>query len=117
VKKYDRYEVVEPEKKFKPEKQKQDVKNNETVTLKMSAPDFTNQPIPSFGQTNAGQGTIPNDADYLPKQPAVMGNPMVQNTMLRDYFGDQNGQIAFDTFSQMVKQNLHPNQQLGGTEY
>jgi hypothetical protein len=76
VKKYDRYEVVEPEKKFKPEKQKQDVKNNETVTLKMSAPDFTNQPIPSFGQTNAGQGTIPNDADYLPKQPAVTGNPV-----------------------------------------
>jgi hypothetical protein len=46
-----------------------------------------------------------------------MGNPMVLNTMLRDYFGDQNGQIAFDTFSQMVKQNLPPNQQLGGTGY
>lgn len=70
MKKYDRYEVVEPEKKFKAEKlpQKQDVKNNETVTPKMSAPDFTNQPIPTFGQTNAGQGTIPTDADYLPKQ-------------------------------------------------
>ncbi len=59
VKKYGRYEVVEPDKKFKAEKlpQKQDVKNNETVTPQMSAPDFTNQPIPTFGQTNACQNS------------------------------------------------------------
>lgn len=54
---------------------------------------------------------------FQASQNYFMANPTVLNTMLRDYFGDQNGQIAFDTFSQMVKQNLPPNQQLGGTEY
>ncbi len=52
---------------------------------------------------------------FQASQNYFMGNSMVLNTMIRDYFGDQNGQIAFDTFSQMVKQNLPPNQQLGGT--
>ena len=52
---------------------------------------------------------------FQASQNYFMANPTVLNTMLRDYFGDRNGQIAFDTFSQMVKQNLPPNQQLGGT--
>jgi hypothetical protein len=91
MKKYGRYEIVEPPKKVKTQI---DVKKNQTVNAKMTVPDFntnTNQPIPNYVQQ---QGTIPSDSGYLPKNNSpTLGNPVAN--ILVSYGSKHNAQRLF----------------------